>query len=75
MEKCKIKAIQADLDTFKHIQAYSDIFRHNEACPGITQVYSKPCVILGYSEPWYIQNQRYTQNSSIFRTLAYSELC
>ena len=57
MEKCKIKAIQADLDTFKHIQAYSDIFRHNEACPGITQVYSKPLCnprifrTLVYSEP------------------------
>ena len=27
MGKCKTKAIQADLDIFTHIQAYSDIFR------------------------------------------------
>ena len=40
----------------KTIQRDLGIFRHNHA-------YSKPCVTLAYSEPWYIQ-----------RTLKYSEL-
>ena len=57
MGKCKTKAIQTDLGTF----------RHNQAFPGIIQAYSKPCVTLAYLEPWYIQN------SNIFRTLVYSE--
>ena len=46
MGKCKTKAIETDLGTFRHNQAY----------PGIIQVYSKPCVTLAYSEPWYILN-------------------
>ena len=49
MGKCKTKAIQTDLGTFRHDQAYS-----------------KPCVILAYSEQWYIQNP------DIFKTLVYS---
>ena len=47
MGKCKTKAIQTDLGTFRHNQAY----------PGIIQAYSKPCVTLAYSKPWYIQNR------------------
>ena len=38
MIKCKSKAIQTDLGTFKHNQAY----------PGIIQTYSEPCVTLTY---------------------------
>ena len=38
------------------------------------QTYSKPCVTLAYSEPWYIQNPDIFRTRSIFRTLAYVEL-
>ena len=68
MGNCKTKAIQTDLDTFRHNQAYS-----------------KPCVNLAYSEPWYTQNVdifkarnilvtqvslelAYIENSGIFKT-------
>ena len=44
MGKGKSKAMQTDLGTFRHNQAY----------PGIIQVYSEPCVTLEYLEPWYI---------------------
>ena len=57
MGKCKTKAIQKDLGTFKQNQAY----------PGIILAYSKPCVTLVYLQPWYIQNP------GIFRNLAYSK--
>ena len=57
MSKCKTKAIQTDLSTLRHNQAYS----------GIIQAYSKPCLTLAYLEPWYIQNP------DIFRTLAHSQ--
>ena len=56
MGKCKTKAIQTDLGTFRHSQAYS-----------------KPCVNLAYSEPWYIQNLEIFKTGNIFRTLVYSE--
>ena len=56
MGKCKTKAIQTDLGTFRHNQAYS-----------------KPCVNLAYSEPWYIQNPDIFKTRNIFRTLDYSE--
>ena len=64
MGKCKAKAIHTDLGTFRHNQTY----------PGIIQAYSKPCVILAYLEPWYIQNSDILRTRSIFGTLAYSEL-
>ena len=35
--------------------------------------YSKPCVILAYLEPWYLQNPDIFRTSSIFSTLAYSQ--
>ena len=63
MGKCKRKAIQTDLGTFRHIQ---ELFRH-------IQVYSKPCVTLDifrtvvYSEPWHIHKP------GIFRTPVFSE--
>ena len=80
MGKCKTKAIQTELGTFRHNQAY----------PGIIQTYSGTfrtlcCVSLTYLEPLYIQNQkhienpayaqpRYIQNPGTFSTLAYSKL-
>ena len=63
MGKCKTKAIQTDFG----------IFRHNQAYPGIIQAYSKPCVILTYLEPWYIQNPNIFKIRNIFRTLVDSE--
>ena len=73
MGKCKTKAIQTDLGTFKHnrvdpgiIQAYSGIFK-NRCNPGIFRT-------VVYPEPWHIQNQKHIQNPGIFTTLVYSEL-
>ena len=63
MDKCKTKAIQTGFGTFRHNQAY----------PGITQAYSKPCVTLIYLEPWYIQNPNIFKIRIIFRTLEYSK--
>ena len=57
MGKCKSKAIQIDLGTFRHNQVY----------PRNIQGYSKPCVTLVYLQRWYIQNP------GIFRTGVYSE--
>ena len=79
MDKCKAKAIQVDLGTFRNIQAYSEL------C--VTLTYLKPWYIqnpnrgifrtiyrtrsifrtLAYSQLWYIQNP------GTFRTLAYSK--
>ena len=64
MGKCKTKAIQTDLGTFKQNQAY----------PGIILAYSKPCVTLAYLQPWYIQNPDILKIRNIFRTLVYSEI-
>ena len=61
MGKCKTKAIQTDLGTFRHNQAY----------PGIIQAYSKPCVTLAYLEPWYIQDPNIFKIRKIFGTLVY----
>ena len=70
MGKCKTNAIQTDLYTFRHNQAY----------PGIIQAYSKPCATLAYLEPGisrtvtYSKSEtysepRYIQNSGIFKFL------
>ena len=69
MGKCKTKAIQGDYSgIFRHIQTCPDKIKHIQAYSGIIQAYSEPCVILEYSEFWYIQN------SGIFRTTkTYSE--
>ena len=63
MGKCKIKAIQTDLGTFRDNQAY----------PGIIQTYSKPCVTLTYSEPEVYSKPWHIHNPGIFRMLAYSK--
>ena len=69
MGKRKTKAIQTELGTFRHNQAY----------PGIIQAYSKPCVPLAYLDLWYIHNSdifkiRNIRNPSIFRTLVYLQI-
>ena len=46
MGKCKAKAIQVYLDTFRHNQAY----------PEIMQAHSKPCLTLASLELWYVHN-------------------
>ena len=61
MVKCKAKAIQTDLSTFRDNQTY----------PGIIQAYSEPCVTLAYLKLWYIQNPDILRTRSIFRTPAY----
>ena len=63
MGKSKTKAIQTNLGTFRHNQAYLGIF----------QAYSKPCVTLSYLESWYIQNPNIFKVRNIFRTLIYLE--
>ena len=60
MSKCKTKAIQTALGTFRHTQAYTGIIHH-------IQAHSEPCVTLTYLEPWYIQNP------DVLRTLAYAQ--
>ena len=58
MGKYKTKAIQTDIGTFRHNQAY----------PRIVQAYlgySKPCVTLAYLELWYIQNPDMFKTRSI----------
>ena len=62
MGKCKTKAIQKDLGTSRHNQAY----------PGIIQVYSKPSVTLTYLESWYFQKPDISKTTNILRTLVYS---
>ena len=72
MGKSKTKAIQTDLGTIRHNQAY----------PGIIQVYSSIFKTLCnpgifrtviYPEPWHIQNQNHIQIPGVFRTLVYSK--
>ena len=78
IEKCKTKAIQADLTIFTHIphiQACSHLLRHNQTYSGIIQVYSEPCVTLVYFESYHVQNQKHVQNRVIFRTPKYSAPC
>ena len=62
MEKCKTKAIQADVGIFTHILAYPDIHKHKQASE-----------TLEYLEPWSVQNEKHIHSLGIFRTLAYSE--
>ena len=50
----------------KAIQTDLGTFRHN-------QTYSKPCVNLAYSAPWYIQNPDIFKTKNVFRTLVHSE--
>ena len=63
MDKCKAKAIQVDLGTFRHIQAYS------EPCVALTHL--KPWYIQNPNRGIFKTIYR---TRSIFRTLAYSQL-
>ena len=63
MGKCKTKAIQANLGTFRHNQTY----------PKIIQAYLEACLTLTYLKLWYIQNPNVLRTRTIFRTLLYSE--
>ena len=77
MGKCKRKAIQIDLRTFRHNQAYPKNYSHilkTLACLEPWYIQNPDIIMtrsifrtLGYSQPWYIQNSR------IFRTLAHSK--
>ena len=72
MGKCKTKAIQTDLGTFRHNQAYPGII---QAYSGIFKTLCNPGIFrtVVYPEPWHIQNQKHMQNPGIFTTLVYSE--
>ena len=72
MGKSKTKAIQTDLGTIRHNQAY----------PGIIQIYSSIFKTLYnpgifrtviYPEPWHIQNQKHIQDPGIVTSLVYPE--
>ena len=58
MGKCKTKAIQTDLGTFRHNQTY----------PGIIQTYSD--IFMLYSEPQYISNAGIFKIQGILRALS-----
>ena len=60
---------KSHLGRFRHIHVYFDIFRDIQACSGIIQAYSEPCVTLAYSKP-EAYAEPYIQNSDIFRTLS-----
>ena len=72
MGKCKTKAIQTDLGTFRHNQAYPGII---QAYSGIFKTLCNPGIFrtVVYPEPWHIQKQKYIQNLGIFAILVYSE--
>ena len=73
MGKCKTKAIQTDLGTFKHNQAYSK--------PFVNLAYSEPWNIqnsdifktrnisrtLVFSEPWCVENSDIFKTQGLFR--------
>ena len=64
MSKCKTKAIQTDLGTFKHNQVYPGIIR---VYSGIFRTLCYPDIFktVVYPEPWHIQNQKHIQNTDI----------
>ena len=86
LKEYPFRQIQAYSRIFCCIQAYSDISRYNQACSdifthsgmfthsGIIQEYSKPCVILAYSELCYIQNPGIFKTRDISRTLTYPKV-
>ena len=51
MGTCKTRAIEASLDIFTHIVAYSRILRHNQAYSGVIQAHLGPCINLALWEP------------------------
>ena len=78
IEKCKAKAIQADLTIFTHIPAYSGMFTLIQTQSNIFRNYSSifrtlcnPGVflIVSCSEPEAYSEPCYIQNPEIFSTL------
>ena len=69
MGKCKTKAIQTDLGTFRHNQAYPGII---QAYSGIFKTLCNPGIFrtVAYSETPYIQNVGILKLRGIFRTLS-----
>ena len=72
MGECKTKAIQTNIGTFRHNQAYPGII---QAYSGIFRTLCYPDIFktVVYPEPWHIQNQKHIQNPGIFTILVYSE--
>ena len=64
--KCKTKAIQTDLGTFRHNQAYPKII---QAYSGIFRTLCNPDIF----RLWYTRNPDIFQTRRVFGTLAYSE--
>ena len=78
IEKCKAKAIQADLTIFTHIPAYSGMFTLIQTQSNIFRNYSsifRTLCNLVYFESYHVQNQKHIQNRVIFRTPKYSAPC
>ena len=73
MGECKTKAIQTNIGTFRHNQAYPGII---QAYSGIFKTLCNPGIFrtVVYPEPWHIQNQKHIQNPGIFAALVYLEL-
>ena len=67
------KAIQKDLGTFRHNQAYPGTI---QAYWGIFKTLCNSEIIrtVAYLEPWHIPNRKHIQNTGIFTTLVHSEL-
>ena len=70
----QFRHIHAYSSIFRHIQIYPEKIRHIQAYSGIIQAYSEPCVIITYSELWYIENPRIFKTRGIFRTLIHPKL-
>ena len=72
MGKYKIKAVQTDLCTFRHKQAYPGIIH---AYSGIFKTLCNPDIFRSvvYPEHLHIQNQKHIQNFGIFAILLCSE--
>ena len=66
MGKRKIKAIEADLCTFRHNHAYPGII---QAYSGMSKTLRNPDIfrIVVYPEHWQIQNHKHIQNAGIFK--------
>ena len=73
MGKCKAKAIQTNLGTFRHNLGYPVII---QTYSGTFRTLCNPVIFRAvvYLDPWHIQNQKYIQNPGIFTTLVYSKL-
>ena len=72
MGKCKPKAIQTDLGTFRYNQAY---LGNIQTYSGTFKTLCNPGMFrtVVYPEPCHIQNQKHIHNSGIFRTPVYSK--